>query len=206
MIERKSSNANCASRRATLQRGADYVPLILTKKSRLVIITLLKQRLPLKPNCGTLVSYPIHLQPQLPKEGGPGGVAGKSPAHSSGPPAGGSPAHGRKVFDLLHIRFNKKTGKYVKRHLQSVSNMDIAVKLDPDQYTLLRRVYGMSELDANTVYAQTLFPARNAAAIADTGASVDCSGIEILKMLGIGRRLPLPTTNINDVSGQRNCC
>ena len=74
--------------------------------------------------------------------------------------------------------------------------MDIAVKLDPDQYTLLRRVYGMSELDANTVYAQTLFPARNAAAIADTGASVDCSGIEILKMLGIGRRLLLPTTTI----------
>ena len=118
------------------------------------------------------------------------------PAHSSGPPAGGSPAHGRKVFDLPHVRFNKKTGKYVKRHLQSVSNMDIAVKLDPDQYTLLRRVYGMSELDANTVYAQTLLTARNAAAIADMGASVDCSGIEILKKLGIGRRLLLPTTTI----------
>ena len=54
----------------------------------------------------------------------------------------------------------------------------------------------MSELDANTVYAQTLFPARNDAAIADTGASVDCSGIEILKMLGIGRQLLLPNTTI----------
>ena len=74
--------------------------------------------------------------------------------------------------------------------------MDITVKLDPDQCSLLHREYGMSELDANTVHAQTLFPARNAAAIADTGASVDCSGIEILKMLGIGRRLLLPTTTI----------
>ena len=99
VIERKSSNANCASRRATLQRGADYVPLILTKKSRLVIITLLKQRLLLKPNCGTLVSYPIHLQPQLPKEGGgQGGLRGYLQHTPLGPPLeGAQPMDGKSL-------------------------------------------------------------------------------------------------------------
>ena len=99
----------------------------------------------------------------------------------------GRRSHTSKAFNLPHVRFNKKTGKYVQRHLQSSSNMEISVKFDPDQCSLLRREYGISELDANTVHTQTLFPARNAAAIADTGASVDCSGIEISKMLGIGR-------------------
>ena len=47
--------------------------------------------------------------------------------------------------------------------------MDISVKFDPDQCNLLRREYGISELDTNTVHTQALFPARNAAAIADTG-------------------------------------
>ena len=65
--------------------------------------------------------------------------------------------------------------------------MDITVKFDQDQYTLVRQEYGMPALDANTADAQTLFPARNTTAVADTGASVDCSGIEILKMMGIGR-------------------
>ena len=54
----------------------------------------------------------------------------------------------------------------------------------------------MPVLDANPANAQTLFPARNTAAVADTGASVDCSGIEILKMMGIGRQLLLPTSTV----------
>ena len=60
-----------------------------------------------------------------PKRGGPGGVADLLPAHSYGPPAGGSPAHGTKAVNLPHVCFNKKTGKYVQRHLQSACNMDI---------------------------------------------------------------------------------
>ena len=118
------------------------------------------------------------------------------PAHFSGPPAGGSPAHGTKAVNLPHVRFNKKTGKYVQRHLQSACNMDISVKFDPEHCNLLRREYRIPELDTNTVHNQALFPARKTAAIADTGASVDCSGIEILKMLGIGRQMLLPTSTI----------
>ena len=114
-----------------------------------------------------------------PKRGGArGGVADLLPAHPSGPPAGGSPAHGTKAVILPHVRFNKKTGKYVQRHLQSACNMDISVKFDPDHCNLLRREYRIPELDTNTVHNQALFPARKTAAIADTGASVDCSGIE----------------------------
>ena len=54
----------------------------------------------------------------------------------------------------------------------------------------------MPVLDTNTFNAQTLFPARNSAAVADTGASVDCSWIEMLKMMGIGRRLLLPSSTV----------
>ena len=58
-----------------------------------------------------------------PKRGGARwGEADSSPAHSSEPPAGGSPAHGTKAVNLPHLRFNKKTGKYVQRHLQSACN------------------------------------------------------------------------------------
>ena len=63
--------------------------------------------------------------------------------------------------------------------------MDITVKFDQD--TSVRKDYGMPVLDANTADAQTLFPARNTAAVADTGVSIDCSEMEILKMMGIGR-------------------
>ena len=97
---------------------------------------------------------------------------------------------------LPHVCFNKKTGKYVQRHLQSACNMDISVKFDLDHCNLLRREYRIPELDTNTVHNQALFPARKNAAIADTGDCVDCSGIEILKMLGIGRRALLPTSTI----------
>ena len=74
--------------------------------------------------------------------------------------------------------------------------MDITVKFDQDQYTSVRQDYGMPVLDTNTFNAQTLFPARNSAAVADTGASVDCSWIEMLKMMGIGRRLLLPSSTV----------
>ena len=97
---------------------------------------------------------------------------------------------------MPHVRFNKKTGKYVQRHLQSACNMDISVKFDPTHCNTLRREHRIPELDTNTVDNQALFPARKTAAIADTGASVDCSGIEILKMLGIGKRALIPTSTI----------
>ena len=118
------------------------------------------------------------------------------PAHPSGPPAGGRPTHGTKAIVLPHVGFNKKTGKYVQRHLQSACNMDISVKFDQEHCNLLRREHRIPELDTNTFDNQALFPARKTAAIADTGASVDCSGIDILKMLGIGRRALLPTSTI----------
>ena len=88
---------------------------------------------------------------------------------------------------MPHVRFNKKTGKYVQRHLQSACDMEISVKFDPTHCNTLRREHRMSELDTNTMNNQALFPARKTIAVADTGASVDCSGIDILKMLGIGR-------------------
>ena len=97
---------------------------------------------------------------------------------------------------MPHVRFNKKTGKYVQRHLQSACNMDISVKFDPTHCNTLRREHRIPELDTNTVDNQALFPARKTAAIADTGASVDCSGIEILKMLGIGKRALILTSSI----------
>merc|ERR1712055_1020910 len=122
--------------------------------------------------------------------GGPGGgVAEAGPAHPPGPLAGGP-------IVLPHVRFNKKTGKYVQRHLQSACNMDILVKFDPIHCNKLRREHRIPELDTNTINNQALFPARETVADADTGASVDCSGIDILKMLGIGRRVLLPTSTI----------
>ena len=80
--------------------------------------------------------------------------------------------------------------------MKNTNNINITVKFDQDQYTSVRQDYRVPVLDANTANAQTLFPARNTAAVADTGASVDCSGIEILKMMGIGRRLLLPTSTV----------
>ena len=74
--------------------------------------------------------------------------------------------------------------------------MEISVKFDPTQCNTLRREHGMPELDTNTINNQALFPARKTIAVADTGASVDCSGIDILNMLGIGRRVLLPTSTI----------
>ena len=86
--------------------------------------------------------------------------------------------------------------KYVQRQLQNTDKIDITVKFDQDQYTSVRQDYGMPVLDANTVNAQTLFHARNSTAVADTGASVDCSCIEMLKMMRIGRRLLLPASTV----------
>ena len=74
--------------------------------------------------------------------------------------------------------------------------MEISVKFDPTHCNTLRREHRMSELDTNTMNNQALFPARKTIAVADTGASVDCSGIDILKMLGIGSRVLLPTSTI----------
>merc|ERR1712215_508988 len=74
--------------------------------------------------------------------------------------------------------------------------ISISVKFDPAQCNTLCREHGMPELDTNTINNQAFFPARKTIAVADTGASVDCSGIDILNMLGIGRRVLLPTSTI----------
>ena len=95
------------------------------------------------------------------------------------------------VYTLPHMRFNIKTGKYVRTLLPKNAQMQLSVKFDKEKYSKWCMEVNKKDTVDNEEKVKT-----DIVAVPDTGASVDCSGVDILAIFGLRRRHLIPTKAI----------
>ena len=84
------------------------------------------------------------------------------------------------VHTLPHMRFDIKKGKYVQTPLPKTAQMLLSVKFDKEQYSKWCVEVNKKDTVDNEEKVKT-----DIVAVPDTGASVDCSGVDILEILGL---------------------
>ena len=87
------------------------------------------------------------------------------------------------VYTLPHVKFDRKKGKYIQTPLPKPVQMLISVRFAPEQHSKLCMDTNKKDTVANKENVKT-----DILAVPDTGASVNCTGVNILGILGIRKR------------------
>ena len=82
------------------------------------------------------------------------------------------------VHTLPHLRFDIKKGKYVQTPLPKTVQMLLSIRFDQEQHSKLCVDTNKKDTVGNEEKVKT-----DIVAVPDTGASMDCSGMDILGML-----------------------
>ena len=94
---------------------------------------------------------------------------------------------------LKHMRYDKQSGNFVPSNQKKLNRMSVSLKVDQRNHTVLWEMLDHAAGVEASKRAKLRAKATEANSIADTGATVCCSGTDIMQDMGLTMKNLLPT-------------